>query len=57
MDLRLGGEWRFTMHGADDRDYENRIEFIEVTKPSRLAYRHRDTGEVEPVRFHEYPDI
>lgn len=51
MDLRPGGKWRFTMHGADGRDYENRIEFIEVTKPSRLVYRHRDAGEDEPIRF------
>ena len=51
MDLRPGGEWRFTMHGADGR-IQDRIDFIEVTKPSRLVYRHRDAGEVEPVRFH-----
>src|SRR5690606_2176206 len=46
------GQWRFTMHGPDGRDYENRIEFIKVARPSRLVYRHRDEGEVEPVRFH-----
>lgn len=52
MDLQPNGHWRFTMHGPDGRNYENRIEFIEVTRPSRLVYRHRDEGEVEPVRFH-----
>jgi len=52
MDLRPGGLWRFTMRGPDGRNYENRIEFIEVSKPSRLVYRHRDEGEVEPVQFH-----
>ena len=51
MDLRPGGEWRFTMHGPDGRDYKSRIEFIEVAKPSSLVYRHRDEGETEPTNF------
>lgn len=52
IDLEPGGLWRFTMHGPDGRDYKNLIEFIEVETPLRLVYRHRDDGEVEPVRFH-----
>ncbi len=52
MDLRPGGEWRFTMHGPDGRDYANRVQFLEVEAPARLVYRHLDDGEVEPVSFH-----
>lgn len=52
MDLRAGGEWRFTMHRPDGRDYENWIELLEVTPPKRVVYRHSDEGEAEPVRFH-----
>ncbi|MCR9143629.1 MAG: SRPBCC domain-containing protein [bacterium] len=51
MDLRPGGEWHFTMHGPDGRDYVNRIEYVEVVPPSRIVYRHRDEGETVPVRF------
>jgi len=52
MDLRSGGHWRFTMHGPDGRDYENRIEYVEVREPSLLVYRHSGGPDTEPVRFH-----
>lgn len=52
MDLRAGGEWLFTMHGPGGQDYKSRVEFLEVTRPSRLVYLHRDRDELEPVRFH-----
>jgi len=52
MDARTGGTWRFTMHGSDGRDYENRIEFLDVLAPERLVYRHSGGEDVEPVRFH-----
>ncbi len=41
-DVRPGGEWRFTMHGPDGTDYENRIVFVEVARPERIVYRHDD---------------
>lgn len=55
MDVRPGGVWRFVMHGPD-RDYQNKITYIEVVKPERLVYKHGGTGdnedrEVEPVNF------
>jgi uncharacterized protein YndB with AHSA1/START domain len=50
MDLRPGGVWRFVMHGPD-RDYQNKITYIEVVKPERLAYKHGGEKEVEPVNF------
>jgi uncharacterized protein YndB with AHSA1/START domain len=55
MDVRPGGVWRFVMHGPD-RDYQNKITYVEVVKPERLAYKHGGTGdkedrEVEPVNF------
>jgi uncharacterized protein YndB with AHSA1/START domain len=49
FDFRPGGVWRFVMHGADGRDYQNRITFDEIVKPERIRYRHGD--DVEPVRF------
>lgn len=40
MDLRPGGRWLFTMHGPDGTDYPNEVDYCEVVRPSRLAYRH-----------------
>jgi uncharacterized protein YndB with AHSA1/START domain len=52
MDVRPGGEWRFIMHGPDGTDFENRIVYIELVKPTRLIYFHGE-GEVgDPGRFH-----
>jgi len=53
IDVRVGGVWRFVMHGPDGRDYENRITYHEIVPPRRLVYSH-DGGEdadVEPVAF------
>lgn len=52
-DLRPGGVWRFTMHGPDGTDYPNRVVFLEVDRPARLAYRHTGVEETHTrhVRF------
>ena len=42
MDVRVGGEWRFIMHGPDGTNYENLVVFNEVSPPERLAYDHSD---------------
>ena len=50
-DIRAGGQWRFTMHGPDGRDYPNLITFHDVTPPARLAYSQGGEAGVEPVAF------
>ena len=50
MDVKPGGVWRFVMHGPD-RDYQNKITYLEVVKPERLVYKHGGEKEVEPVNF------
>ncbi|MCA9062509.1 MAG: SRPBCC domain-containing protein [Planctomycetaceae bacterium] len=45
MDFRPGGSWRYTMHGPDGQDYDNRIDYLEIVEPSRLVYQLG--GEVE----------
>jgi uncharacterized protein YndB with AHSA1/START domain len=50
-DVKPGGEWIFTMHGPDGRDYPNRVHFIEVIKPERLVYRHSGDESKDPVNF------
>jgi uncharacterized protein YndB with AHSA1/START domain len=47
IDIREGGEWRFTMHGPDGRDYPNNIVFTEIRKPELIAHDHGgDDGKV-----------
>ena len=45
IDVRVGGVWRFIMHGPDGVDYKNRITYREITPPERLVYAHDDDGE------------
>ncbi|HZI56836.1 MAG TPA: SRPBCC domain-containing protein, partial [Verrucomicrobiae bacterium] len=40
MDVRVGGQWRHTMHGPDGTDYPNASIFQEVIKPERIVYSH-----------------
>jgi len=51
MEVKAGGVWRFVMHGPDGRDYQNKITYLEVMEPERLAYKHGGDKEVEPVNF------
>jgi uncharacterized protein YndB with AHSA1/START domain len=46
-DIRVGGSWRFIMHGPDGTDYPNLVRFTEITPPERLVYLH-GTGEADP---------
>jgi len=45
FDFRVGGVWRFVMHGPDGHDYENHVTFDEITPPQRLVFRHRVDAE------------
>jgi uncharacterized protein YndB with AHSA1/START domain len=40
FDFRVGGVWRFVMHGPDGRDYYNRIAYEEITPPARIVFAH-----------------
>jgi uncharacterized protein YndB with AHSA1/START domain len=51
FEFRVGGVWRFVMHGPDGRDYQNRVTFDEIVPPERLVYRHGGGDDVEPVQF------
>ncbi|SIN96312.1 SRPBCC domain-containing protein [Chitinophaga niabensis] len=43
MEVKEGKAWDFIMHGMG-RDWDNKIEYLEVVKPSLLRYRHGDGG-------------
>jgi PhnB protein len=51
MEVQKGKQWKFTMHGQG-QDFENKIEYLEVNKPSMLVYRHGD--EEDDVSFMVY---
>lgn len=40
FNLQQGGVWRFTMHGPDGTDYENKSVFVEIVEPERLVFDH-----------------
>jgi uncharacterized protein YndB with AHSA1/START domain len=52
MDARPGGVWRHCMHGPDGRDYQNKVVYLEIERPSRLVYQHNPDEETEQVTFH-----
>ena len=43
MNFRPGGDWRFTMHGPDGRDYKNHDRFREIVKPEKIVLDHIST--------------
>ena len=49
FDFRVGGVWRFVMHGPDGRDYQNRLVFDVIDPPARLLARHGGGDDVEDV--------
>ncbi len=51
MDVRVGGRWRNIMHGPDGTDYPNRVVYVEVTRPARLAYVHGEDVDNDPNEF------
>ncbi len=50
MDFKVGGTWRYTMHGPDGKAWPNWIRFTEIKQPERLAYEHGGE-ENEPAHF------
>lgn len=52
LDFSNGGIWEFIMHGPDGHDYQNKIQFIEISKPHFILYQHLGDGEGdEDVNF------
>lgn len=50
FELRVGGEWRYVMHGPDGKDWPNWIRFHEIVPDERLVYDHG--GEGDEPHFH-----
>jgi uncharacterized protein YndB with AHSA1/START domain len=43
FDLRVGGQWRFVMHGPDGSNYPNEMVFRELVAPERIGLEHIGT--------------
>jgi uncharacterized protein YndB with AHSA1/START domain len=54
MDVRVGGTWRFMMHGPDGTDYPNKIVYTEIREPEFLAYDHSDDVPAGEKPTHEF---
>ncbi|MEZ4819038.1 MAG: SRPBCC domain-containing protein [Bdellovibrionota bacterium] len=39
-DIRPGGQWIFTMHGPDGKNYKNESRFVEICPPHRFVIKH-----------------
>ena len=49
-DVRPGGTWKYTMHGPDGTNYENKAVFLEVKEHALLVYDH-GAGDERPPAF------
>lgn len=48
-DLRVGGHWRYTMHGPDGVDYPNVTTYFVVEPRAKLVYDHGATDSTPPL--------
>jgi uncharacterized protein YndB with AHSA1/START domain len=48
-DLRVGGTWRYTMHGPDGVDYPNVTKYLVVEPYEKLVYDHGGTDDSPPL--------
>lgn len=39
FDFREGGKWTFMMHGPEQGNYENDVEFIKIDEPNLIAWK------------------
>ncbi|SEE87722.1 SRPBCC family protein [Jiangella alba] len=50
FEFRVGGEWRFVMHGPDGTDYAEWISWTSITPPERIEFRHGESRD-DPNAF------
>jgi uncharacterized protein YndB with AHSA1/START domain len=50
-DFRVGGYWRYTMHGPDGIDYPNYTRYLEIEPHAKLVYDHGASDENAPAMF------
>ena len=53
MEVHNGGEWVFTMHGPDGKEYPNNTIFREVVRYKKLVHEHFDPNFMAIIEFEE----
>lgn len=48
-DFRVGGTWRYTMHGPDGTDYENVTPYLDIEPLKKLVYDHGASDDRPPL--------
>src|SRR5688572_18017500 len=51
MDVRVGGEWRLTLHGPDGKNYPNRSIFKKIVLHKELVLEHYNPHFISTVAF------
>lgn len=51
MDVQEGGEWRFTMHGPDEKSYPNKSVFIEIVPYKKIVFQHFNPNYIATINF------
>ncbi|MFO6421245.1 SRPBCC domain-containing protein [Hylemonella sp. W303a] len=50
-DFRVGGHWRYTMHGPDGKDWPNYTRYLEIVPNEKMVYDHGASDENAPPLF------
>lgn len=53
FDFRVGGKWRFIMHGPEKGHYRNECEFIKLDFPSLIAWKRHSKPHFQVVAMFE----
>lgn len=56
MQVKAGGEWIFTMHGPDGRNYPNRTIFRKVVDHKKLVHEHFEPNFIAIIDFESQGD-
>jgi uncharacterized protein YndB with AHSA1/START domain len=56
MQVETGGEWIFTMHGPDGKNYPNRTTFREVVRNKKIVHEHFDPNFIAIIEFESQGD-
>jgi uncharacterized protein YndB with AHSA1/START domain len=56
MEFKVGGEWKFTMHGPDGTNYPNRSVFKEIVPFKKIVFEHFNPHFITTVIFESKGD-
>ncbi len=51
MDFKEGGEWKFTMHGPDGKNYPNRSIYKEIIHLQKIVFEHFNPHFIATIIF------